>query len=140
MKKLSLFLASLFISIFALAQSPNNTPAQEATNELVQVYQLDAKQTGEMLTIQERKYRNLEEIKDLKSTEPQTYILKMRNIQYAIEKSIMNMLNGEQKAILQQKQMERRKKKAELYQQLKEQGLSEAVINSKIIEYELSEI
>lgn len=138
MKKLSLFLVTLFIAANVIAQTQNVTPAQEATEQLVQVYQLNVEQTGEMQKIQDRKYRNLEEIKDLKTSDTPNYILKMRNIQYGIEMSILNILNADQKLILRQEQMERRKEKAELYHQLKEQGLSETEINSKIIEFELA--
>ena len=138
MKNVILCLALLLFASIAMAQSETGkTPAQEATEKLIQQYSLDASQQAEMLKIQERKYRNLAEIEPLKKTAPQQYLLKIRALQHANEKSFEGVLREEQIKIFRQGQISLREKKAQAYKEIKAAGSSQQEIDQKMIELDL---
>lgn len=133
MKKLFLSTLLLLFAVSIFAQSKTST-AQEATDELVKVYQLDSKQATQMLVIQERKVRNMEQIKDMKATDAKMYRHKYRAINQSTDASIRRMLNDEQMKIYQQRRMEWRNQRAERIATLKESGLTLVEIEDKLLE------
>lgn len=113
------------------------SPAQKATDELVQVYSLDASQADAMLKIQQREYRNLSEIEPIKESNPPLYIQKIRALQYAQEVSFRQLLNKDQLNIYMQKIGQLRERKAQVYKEMKAAGASQADIDKKVIELDV---
>ena len=137
MKHTILFFAFLLCAAGLTAQSDaKQTPAQETTTALTARYQLTTEQQAEVLTMQERKYRNLAEIEGLRDTEPQTYAKKIRAMQYANDMAMRQLLNEDQLKIFQQQLLELRQQRAEVYKEMKAAGKHPAEIESKVMEIE----
>ncbi len=132
MKKLFLSFFVLFIGLSAFAQE--KSVAQVATDELVKVYDLDNKQAKEMLTIQERKIRNLEQISGMKDTDVKKYRHKHRAIQQSTDASTRRILNETQMKVYEQRRFEWRKKRAAKIAELKEAKKSLEEIEDALIE------
>jgi len=132
----SFFFIFLAAGIFAQAETKEN-PAKKATQESVELFKLDSQQAAKMQAIQERKFTNLAEIEKLKATDGELYLKKLNALQYGIDMSTKRMLNENQGAIYQQRQLERRQKKAELYKQLINTGASSQEVNIQLVEAEL---
>ncbi len=113
------------------------SPAQKATDELVSIYSLDAKQEASMLKIQQREYRNLSEIEPIKESNPSLYIQKVRALQYAQEVSFRKLLNKDQMQIFTQKLVQLRERKAQVYKEMKSAGASQTDIDKKVLELDL---
>jgi hypothetical protein len=107
--------------------------AQKATQELVTEYQLTTAQSTDMQKIQERKYRNLAEITDLKKSDLVLYIRKMESLEYGTDMSIMRLFknNKAQLATFNKIRGERRLEKAKFQQEMKNEGLSAEEIETK---------
>ncbi len=132
MKKL--FLSTLLLLFVVNIFAQKNTAAQEATDELVKIYDLNTKQAKQMLVIQERKLRNLEQIKHMKTTDAKMYRHKFRAINQSTDASIRRMLTEAQMKIYTERRMEWRNKRAERIATLKESGLSLVEIEDKLLE------
>ncbi len=132
MKKL--FLSTLLLLFVVNIFAQKNTAAQEATDELVKIYDLNSKQAKQMLVIQERKLRNLEQIKHMKTTDAKMYRHKFRAINQSTDASIRRMLTEAQMKIYTERRMEWRNKRAERIATLKESGLSLVEIEDKLLE------
>lgn len=132
MKKLIFSLFALFLTICAFAQKV--TTAQEATNELVKVYGLDNDQAQDMLVIQERKVRNLNDIQSLKTSDEKKYRHKIRAIKQSTDASIRRVLNDEQMAIYQKRRSEWRVNRSKKIAALKESGMTMDEIEGKLLE------
>ncbi len=121
----------------ALAQSTAaREAAQEATDVLTATYGLTAVQIPQMLEIQERRFRNLEDIEPLKSTDESLYRIKLRNIRMGTEASIERILSADQRPILEKERVERRKEEAARLKMLRESGATKAEIQQAILEME----
>ena len=121
----------------ALAQSTAaREAAQEATDVLTATYGLTAVQIPQMLEIQERRFRNLEDIEPLKSTDESLYRIKLRNIRVGTEASIERILSADQRPILEKERVERRKEEAARLKMLRESGATKAEIQQAILEME----
>ena len=141
MKNVILCLAFLFFAGGLLAQTKaGESPAQKATEKIVQLYNLDANQQSEMLKIQERKYRNLAEIEQLKTTDAQLYSKKVRALQYANNKSFDRILRKEQMSVHHEQQTAFREKKALAYKELKTAGASQQEIDNKMLALDLESL
>ncbi len=116
------FLPVLFTLFFVNALSAQSFNAQAATDKLASVYQLDDSQKAEMLTIQQRKARNLSEIAGLASTDKATYVQKLKAVQYGTDASIKRMLNKEQMEVYYEQVKIKRQKDAELMSKMKAEG------------------
>lgn len=135
MKNIILCFTFLFASAGLFAQTDvTKTPAEEATEALTTVYQLNEQQQAEMLEIQQRKYRNLGEIAELKDSDPLTYLKKIRAMQHANIMHMQLLLNETQLVTFQQKQRELREEKARVSKEMKSAGKSQAEINAKMTE------
>ena len=138
MKNLIFCVVLLFSAFGATAQSAAvKTPAQEATEKMTQLYSLNEKQQGEMLKIQERKYRNLAEIEALKASDPALYMRKIQSIQLGNEASFERILGAEQAKTFKQQQLQLREKKAVAYKEMKSAGASQQEIDKKMVELDL---
>lgn len=123
-----LFLAS---GVFAQAKM-DKSAIDQATAELVSLYQLNDKQAVTMKTIQERKAKNLGEIASLEQSNPETYKKKWLAVQEGTEASIRRLLTKEQTKIYNAKRVEQRKKEAALIKEMKNNGASKAEIQQAI--------
>lgn len=132
MKKL--LLSILLLSVVFVAFGQDRNTAQEMTDELVAVYQLNDQQTTQMLVIQERKIRNLEEIETIKVSDNRKYRHKYRAIQQSTDASIRRMLSSEQMKVYQQRRAEWRKKRAARVLELKESGIELQELEDKLLE------
>ena len=135
MKKIVLSL-SFCLAVLALSAQAgvDQDAVQQATSEMVALYQLDAKQTVKMQTIQERRFRNLAEIEFMQDSDPQQYLIKKKNIRKGMEHSIRMMLTNEQMPIFNQQLVERRKQESEKIKQMKLNGASKEEIQNALLE------
>lgn len=127
MKKIILFaffLISGSVLMFAQNAPSGNDPARETTDQLVKLYNLDARQAQQMYQIQQNKFKNLAEIEPLKTSNPDLYAQKHSNVFIGADASIRQMLKAEQMPVFQQQMMEKRKKRADKLSQLKKEGAS----------------
>ena len=135
MKKIVLSL-SFCLAVLALSAQAgvDQDAVQQATSEMVALYQLDAKQSVKMQTIQERRFRNLAEIEFMQDSDPQQYLIKKKNIRKGMEHSIRMMLTNEQMPIFNQQLVERRKQESEKIKQMKLNGASKEEIQNALLE------
>ncbi len=133
MKNAILSFALLLFGAVAFSQSTDETTnAQSLTDQLTAKYNLSEKQQADMLVVQQRKFRNMEEIEGLKKTDILMHIQKIRALSMANDYEMEKLLNKEQQTIYRQSKVEFRKQKAALYQELKTNGVSDSQINYKI--------
>lgn len=132
MKNLILGVFTLMVSIGAFAQQ--STTAQEATDELTKIYNLDSEQAKEMLIIQERKVRNLEEIAEMKTSDIKKYRHKYRAIQQSTDASIRRMLTEKQMKVYEKRKLKWREDRAAKIAKLKESGMTLEEIEDELLE------
>lgn len=138
MKNTILSFALLFFCGSLFAQADVNMPSMEETvASFTNIYNLDAEQQKEMVKIQERKFRNLGEIEGMKTSDPKKYQQKISAMHTANMKHMHDLLNEEQLKTFRQKQVELRKKKAELFQEMKGSSTSQADIEMKMTELDV---
>jgi hypothetical protein len=138
MKNLILSLAFLFVCGSLFAQANDEPPTLEQTMAtLTALYQLDDEQQEEMLVIQQRKYRNLGDIEDLRSSDPALFKKKLQSLHHGNIGHMHQLLNEEQLKVFRQKQMELRQQKADLFKALKGNGSQQAEIEKQMIELDL---
>ena len=135
MKNAILSFAFLLFAVITFGQT-ETTPAQQMTDKLTEKYTLTQQQQAEMLTIQERKFRNLAEIEGLRKTDPTKHIEKMRALKIGIDGSVERLLDKNQMVIFQQEKADFRKQKSVVYSELKSSGASQMQIEYKISELE----
>ena len=136
MKKVLLGLCCLIFALSVNAQAvekTNDPKVQEATDQMVALYNLDQQQAAKMYTIQKRHLRNLSEIAVYESQDPQLYLQKKRSVRDGMEGSIRRLLNEEQMKIFNAQILERRKKESELIKQLRASGASKEEIQMAIL-------
>ena len=131
-------LVFLFCALGATAQNASDkTPAQQATEQMTQRYNLNQKQQAEMLKIQTRKYSNLAEIEPIKLSNAPLYQRKIQSIQLGNNASFERLFNAEQNKTLHQEQLKLREKKAVAYKEMKSAGASQQEIDQKKMELDL---
>jgi len=126
------------MAMTSFAQKSSN--ANAITQKLTALYSLDNTQVSEMQVIQERKYRNLSEIENLKTTDQEKYILKLRAIQTGNDASIKKMLTEEQRTIFDQKRVANREMIAVEYKKMQGDKLSKEQMDEKIIALEMKKL
>ena len=126
------FLTAIVALLFVTAMQAQSFNAQQAANELASAYSLDEAQKTEMVTIQERKARNLTEIQSLKSTDRATYIKKLKAIRYGTDASIKRLLNKDQMEVFFAKSKERRQKEADVMSEMKAAGATQEEIQEAL--------
>ncbi|MEZ4918573.1 MAG: hypothetical protein R2792_05650 [Saprospiraceae bacterium] len=111
-----------------------NTEAREATEALVQKYSLSARQAQTMYRIQERKLRNLAEIAEYETSNPELYRSKLSSVQQGTLASIRRLLDSdEQRRIYQQTQLEVRNKRNEKRKELMLEGADADAIDMALL-------
>lgn len=135
MKKLILCFFWLAFLGSAMGQT-RETLVQQATDEMLSLYQLNDRQAEEMLTIQERRFRNLESIQALRESDSKLYLQKKNSIRELTQASIKRMLNEQQLAVFNAQVVERRKQESALIQRLKAEGATKEDIQYAIWEME----
>ena len=125
------FFLFLVSDVFAQAKL-DNAEIDQATAELVSLYQLNEKQAIVMKNIQERKARNLKEIAVLEQSKPTLYKKKWLAVQEGTEASIRRLLTKEQTKIYNAKKVEQRKKEAALIKDMKNSGATKEEIQQAI--------
>ncbi len=126
------FLTAIVALLFVTAMQAQSFNAQNTANELASAYSLDDAQKTEMLTIQQRKARNLTEIQSLKSTDRPTYIKKLKAIRYGTDASIKRLLNKDQMEVFFTKSKERRQKEADVMSEMKAAGATREEIQEAL--------
>ncbi len=104
---------------------------------MTQLYNLNQKQQGEMLKIQERKYRNLAEIEPIKLSNAPLYQRKIQSIQIGNNASFERILTAEQQKTLRQQQLQLREKKAVAFKEMKSSGALQQEIDEKMMALDL---
>ncbi|MBK8703926.1 MAG: hypothetical protein IPN33_10070 [Saprospiraceae bacterium] len=112
------------------------TAVQQATDEMVALYQLTPEQTTKMYTIQERRFRNLAEIEYLKTQDYDLYLAKRRSVRNGTDGSIQRILTPEQKTIYNAQIAERRKRDSDKIREMRENGASKEEIQKALLELE----
>ena len=135
MKNAILSFAFLLFAVLVFGQT-ETTPAQQMAEKLTEKYNLTEQQQADMVTIQERKFRNFAEIEGLRKIDPTKYIEKMRALKIGIDGSIERLLNEEQMVVFRQEKAAFRKQKSIVYSELKANGASQMQIDYKISELE----
>lgn len=110
------------IGLYAQQDVKSADMAQVAADHLAEKYQLDRKQSAEMLKIQTRKVRNEGEIASLKETDLPTYLKKVEALETGTNFSIRKMLTAEQRKIYDKAKHELRTKRAKLANQMHKEG------------------
>ena len=136
MRKIFFSILSLFLAVSVIAQGSVDPKVRKAADRMIKVYNLDEQQAVTALEIQERRFRNLEEISDLKNTDKDLYRHKLKAIQQSTDASLRRILNEEQMAIYNQRKIEIRNKRAAKTAELKAQGMSLEEIEDALLELE----
>ncbi|MCB0587451.1 MAG: hypothetical protein KDD06_19310 [Phaeodactylibacter sp.] len=135
MKKLTLCFFFLALASGLLAQNTEQE-VRKATGEAVALYQLDERQAEEMQVIQERRFRNLASIEELRQSDYNLYLQKKNSVREGMMASIKRLLKEEQMEVFHQQLVDRRKKEAAVKEQLKQEGASRQEIQIAIWELE----
>ncbi len=135
MKKLTLFFLVLSLAPGLSAQQENDA-ARKATEEAAALYQLDKKQAEEMYQIQERRFRNLASIEELRQSDYRLFLQKKNSVREGMLASTRRLLTEAQMEIFKQKLVERRKKESALAEKLKQEGATREEIQLAMWELE----
>lgn len=139
MKKFTFSLLVLCLTVMT-SFAQKSADADAITQKLTALYSLNDTQVSQMQVIQERKYRNLSEIENLKNTDSEKYILKLRAIQTGNDASIKKMLTADQRVIFDQQRVANREMMAVEYKQMQGEKLSKEQMNEKIIALEMEKL
>lgn len=127
-------MALFAISVFA--QEKIDQTAAEATQVLVEKYQLNKTQEAKMLKIQQRRLNNIAQVAALENTDIEKYFQKRSTNERQTRSSIKLMLNKEQREILSKDQMELRKKRASISARMQKEGASAIDIKRALLPFE----
>lgn len=119
---LSCFVFLFTVGLYAQQDAKELNSAQVVADQLAAKYQLDTKQSAEMLKIQTRLLRNESEIASLKTSDLPKYLNKMEAIEKGINFSIRKMLTTDQRKIFDQAKHDLRTKRANLANQMHKEG------------------
>ncbi|HFA49311.1 MAG TPA: hypothetical protein ENJ95_09865 [Bacteroidetes bacterium] len=138
MKNVILSVAFLLFGLPVFSQTPlaPQSEAQQLTEKLAAKYNLTEDQKADMLVVQQRNFRNLAEIEDLKNTNPMLYVRKLKALAYAYDGTMRRLLDREQRAIYFNEKTALRKQKAKASKDLKDSGASDLQIELKLTELE----
>ncbi|RMF25209.1 MAG: hypothetical protein D6765_10710 [Bacteroidetes bacterium] len=137
MKKNWLFALSLLLCTPAFAQQESPAElARRATETLSHAWKLRPEQVPAVLSIQERKFRNLNEIAPLQTEDPELWLAKLRVVQQSEVVSLEKVLDESQLALLRAEQLRLRKERAKLYRQLLDNAAPPEEITRRIGELE----
>ena len=124
----------LSVSISLSAQSDHQTEITQAVNEQTALYDLTSDQQEEMTVIQERRFRNLDEIAVLEQSDYRLFLEKKRAIRLNTDGSIRRMLTEAQREIHNQQLIAYRQETSDLIRQYRQEGKSKQEIELLILE------
>jgi len=139
MKKLGLTtLLLLFLASMSFAQSSTNQSRQleEATQALMQQYNLDAEQQAEIRRLQEYKFENLQELETIKTSQPELYLKKRNVIFKQTRMALRSALNPQQRTIFDAEQADLKRQKEALLREKRAAGASKVEIQGLLLELE----
>ena len=136
-----IFLTFGFAFIFALSlfsqeatkTGLNEDTAKVAAEQLTAKYSLDQTQAAQMYVIQQRKQRNMNEIAELQTTNPEKYSQKLSNVQQITLGSMKRLLKTKEQALLfQQTQAEVRRLKSAKRKEMHAAGATTQEIDAAV--------
>ena len=110
--------------------------AQSVTDELADLYELDARQTTKMYQIQTRKLRSRDEIEAKHAGDRDLYLRKLQALETGTDGSISIMLNDRQRQLFQKSQFERRQRRAARVKELTNAGMTPDEIQLELLKIE----
>jgi len=134
MKNIYLVALLLIFSVSLNAQS--NNKAKQITQQWAQRYQLDVDQTQKLMVIQERKIKNLREIRTLKNSNPELYSKKKTYIAKSTLASFKKLLNADQISIYESDLKKYQERQSKEVAKMKEAGIKSSEIKLAIADVE----
>ena len=131
--KIKMLLFFLLIGGFAFAQE-RSAAVEQAVRTQTERYQLTPAQVEEMYVIEARRERNLNELEQIRESDPRLYLEKKRSIRLNSEGSIRRILDPRQRQILQQEQAAYRTATSNLIREMRQAGKSKEEIEMIILE------
>jgi hypothetical protein len=131
--KIKMLLFFLLIGGFAFAQE-RSVAVEQAVQEQTVRFELTPEQVAQMYVIEERRERNLNEIEVLRESTPRLYLEKKRTIRTHTDGTIRQVLNKDQRYVLDQEQAAYRTATSNLIRQMRQEGKSKEEIELAILE------
>ena len=123
------------VKIPALKEAPADPAARSATEQLAIKYTLNADQAKQMYTVQVRKFRNLKQISELKTSNLALYKSKLQSLQSNTLVSVRRILNTKaQVEIYQKTQTELRTQRAQKRESMLRQHADRSAIEIALLE------
>ena len=123
------------VKIPALKEAPADPAARSATEHLAIKYTLNADQAKQMYTVQVRKFRNLKQISELKTSNLALYKSKLQSLQSNTLVSVRRILNTKaQVEIYQKTQTELRTQRAQKRESMLRQHADRSAIEIALLE------
>ena len=139
MKKYLFIIPALFFAgmVFAQTNVSSTSPAvKDVVDKFTAKYNLDEDQVAKMVKVQQRRLRNLGEIANLENTDSAKFLQKRKAINSGMVTSIKMILTKSQMQLFDQDQAAIRMKKAEKMAELKSQGLTQAEMETHLVDIE----
>lgn len=123
------------VKIPALKEAPADPAARSATEQLAIKYTLNADQAKQMYTVQVRKFRNLKQISELKTSNLALYKSKLQSLQSNTLVSMRRILNTKaQVEIYQKTQTDLRTQRAQKRESMLRQHADRSAIEIALLE------
>lgn len=131
--KIKIFILFLLAGTSLWAQDRSST-IEAAVAERTAHFNLRPDQVDQMQVIEERRARNLEEIEALREEDYRLYLYKKQTIREHINGNIRQVLDKEQRVILDQDLRQYRQTTSNLIREMRQQGKSKEEIELLILE------
>lgn len=113
-----------------------NPEIKDRIESLTSQYNLDAAQVQEMIVIQNRRNRNLQEIKTLKADQPDIYYAKLKSLRVVTEKAMEKIFRPDQVDLLNQERRELEQSFSTQINKMKQEGYSREEIQKALLRLE----
>ena len=124
----------LSFSLSLSAQSDHQAEITQAVSEQTALYNLTPDQQEEMGVIQERRFRNLDEIAVLEQSDYRLFLEKKRAIRLNTDGSIRRMLTEAQREIHDEQLIAYRQETSDLIRQYRQEGKTKLEIELLLLE------
>lgn len=131
--KIKMLLFFLLLGGIVSAQE-RSAAVEQAVQEQTVRYSLSAEQVAQMYVVEERRERNLQEIEVLRESNYRLYLEKKKSVRTHSEGNIRQILDNEQRFILNQEQAAYRQATSNLIQQMRQEGKSKEEIELALLE------
>jgi len=132
----NIFLVTLFLIFGVSLNAQSAKQAKQITQQWSQRYQLDVDQSQKLLVIQERKIKNLKEIRSLKNSNPESYSKKKTYIAKSTLVSFKKILNADQISIYESDIKKYQERQSQEVAKMKEAGIKSSEIKLAIADLE----